>query len=244
MVFFRSGPPRGGRHRPQRHCSKGTRRPAWRGRSYHLGHSENLAARRKREFRAVSDGVRPHDVGSLVFELVSVARVRLGAAQAATPEESMDAKTLRRLDVQGFDCVPQENLAPVAGWLRLPFALCAILAIIGTALASTLILSILAAIAFVAMLSPIHPFDLIYNRGIRHVRGTGPFPRRGAPARFACGLGSVWLVATILAFRGGMPMLGYILGFSLSAVAILVSTTNICIPSMIYRLFAGPPQRR
>lgn len=74
------------------------------------------------------------------------------------------AVTRRRLDIQGFERVDDGELAPVAGWLRFAFALCALLAAVG----------------------------------------------------------------------GGM----------LTAVAALVATTDICIPSLMYRVVAGfPPSR-
>jgi len=110
--------------------------------------------------------------------------------------------TCRRLDIQGFERVDERALAQVAPWLRLAFALCAVMAGVGTAMASPMILLLLVPIASLAALFPVHPFDLIYNYGIRFVTGTSPLPRRGAPSRFACGLGAVWLVATR---RAGRP---------------------------------------
>ena len=121
------------------------------------------------------------------------------------------------------------------------YFLCASLAGVGTLLASPTILFSLTAIAAPAAVLPFHPFDLIYNFGIRHLRNTGPLPRRRAQGRFACGVATVWLVATALAFGAGMTVLGYILGALLTGVGMLVGTTDICIPSMIYNaLFLRP----
>ena len=157
---------------------------------------------------------------------------------------TLGAKRLRRLDVQGFDRTDEELLAEVAPWLRLAFGLCAMLAIVGTALASTPLLLTLAAIAFLALVLPVHPFDLIYNHGIRRVTGTRPLPTRGPPSRFACGIGYLWLVATVWAFESSWMTVGYVLGFTLASVAILVSTMDICILSMIFRaIFGGPVPR-
>lgn len=156
----------------------------------------------------------------------------------------IDSKTLHRLDVQGFDSVSVEDLAPVVNWLRLPYVLCAGLAITGVALASPTMLWLLAPIAALAAIFPVHPFDLIYNHGIRHLRGTGPFPERGRPGRFACGMGSAWLVATGLVFQAGNMTLGYGLGGILAGMATLVAVTNICIPSITYRRIFGAPKPR
>ena len=157
---------------------------------------------------------------------------------------TLEAKRLGRLDVQGFDTVDEELLAEVAPWLRLAFGLCAALAIVGTALASTPLLLTLAAVAFLAGVLPVHPFDLIYNHGIRHLTGTRPLPKRGPPSRFACGVGALWLIVTVGAFDSPYPIAGYVLGFTLASVAILVSTMDICIPSMIFRAIWGGPVPR
>jgi hypothetical protein len=157
---------------------------------------------------------------------------------------TVDAKHLHRLDVQGFDTVDEAVLFRLAPWLRMAFGLCAALVIVGTALASKPLLLTLAAIAFLAALSPVHPFDLIYNHGVRYVTGTPRLPRRGPPSRFACGLGALWLIVTVGAFDASLTTVGYVLGFTLALVAILVSTLDICIPSMVFRAIFGAPLPR
>ena len=150
--------------------------------------------------------------------------------------------TRRRLEIQGFVGLDDRTLTQTAPWLRLAFALCTLLASVGTILASPVLLWALAPIAAIAAASPVHPFDLLYNHGVRRLTGTGPLPRRGAPSRFACGVGAVWLVVTAMAFHGGNLVLGYALGGALMGVGLLVSTVDICIPSLIYRtIFGFPP---
>ena len=146
----------------------------------------------------------------------------------------LSATMRRRLNVQGLSELDDETLAETAPWHRMAFGICALFAGAGTALASPVILWILTPIAALAALFPVHPFDLIYNHGIRYLRNTGPLPKRRAQSRFACGVGAVWLVATALAFQSGALITGYILGGTLTGIAVLVSTTDICIPSMIY----------
>ena len=153
--------------------------------------------------------------------------------------KTLAPRTRRRLDIQGFDSVDEQVLAPVAPWLRLAFGLCALLGGVGTALASPTILLVLAPFAALAAASPVHPFDLIYNYGIRRFTGTGPLPRRGAPSRFGCGMGAVVLVVTAWAFSAGHAAVGYALGGVVTFAAFLVGTTDICIPSMIYRAIFG-----
>lgn len=152
--------------------------------------------------------------------------------------------TRRRLDIQGFERLENAALAPVAPWLRLAVGLSTVIAGVGTAMASPRILLLLAPIALLGVLFPVHPFDLIYNYGIRFLTGTSPLPRRGAPSRFAYGLGALCLVATAWVFQAGHLVLGYVLGGLLTSVGVLVSTIDVCIPSLIYRSMFGFPRRR
>jgi hypothetical protein len=104
---------------------------------------------------------------------------------------------------------------------------------------------VLALIAALAAASPVQPFDLIYNHGIRHFTGTGPLPKRGAPTRFGCGMGAALVLVTAWAFSAGHQVAGYALGGVLTFVVLLVSTTDICIPSLFYRsIFVWPSARK
>jgi hypothetical protein len=159
-------------------------------------------------------------------------------AQTLTPRRA------RLLDIQGFDTVGMQELAPVAPWLRLAFALCALLGGLGTVVASPTILLALALIAALAAASPVHPFDFIYNYGIRHLTGTGPLPRRGVPTRLGCGMGAVLVLVTAWTFSAGYATVGYALGGVLTFVVLLAGATDICVPSLIYRLIFGWPSVR
>lgn len=156
---------------------------------------------------------------------------------------SLSPVTRRRLEIQGFCGVDERTLAQTAPWLRLAFALCTALAAAGTVLASPIVLWSLVPIAVLAAAFPVHPFDLLFNLGLRHWAGTAALPRRGAPSRFACGLGAPWLVAAGWAFHAGATTTGYVLGALLTLVGLLVSTTDICIPSLVFRAcFGFPPE--
>ncbi|MBW2466145.1 MAG: DUF4395 domain-containing protein [Deltaproteobacteria bacterium] len=149
----------------------------------------------------------------------------------------------RRLDIQGFTEVNRVVLEETAPWLRFAYGFCAVLTSVGVALASPAILLGLTFFSAWGAASAVHPFDHIYNYGIRRFTGTGPLPKRGGPGRFACGLGTVWLLVTAWAFYGGFMLTGYILGALLVLVAGLVSTTHFCIPSLIYRAIFGMPPK-
>lgn len=159
-------------------------------------------------------------------------------------KSNLSKETLHRLDVQGFDKASPDTLAAIAPWNRMAFAGCALFAGLGTVTASASILFVLMPIAALAAIFPVHPFDLIYNHGIRHLRKTGPIPERGMPSRVACGFGVVWLLATGLLFQQGHMVAGYVFGGILTAMATLVATTDICIPSIVYRAIFGQPASR
>jgi hypothetical protein len=149
----------------------------------------------------------------------------------ANMRQTLTPRRARLLDIQGFETVDMQELGPVAPWLRLAFGLCALLGGLGTVLGSPTILLALALIAVLAAASPVHPFDFIYNYGIRHLTGTGPLPRRGVPTRLGCGMGAVLVLVTAWTFSAGHAVVGYALGGMLTFVVLLAGTTDICIPS-------------
>ena len=143
--------------------------------------------------------------------------------------------TRQRLQTQGFEGMSVNDLARVEPWLRLTPALCALIVVVGTVLAEPVVFFLLAPLAAFGALFPRHPFDFAYNYGLRHLTRTPPLPANGAPRRFACGIASIWIVAIGVSFALGAEGAGYVLGGLMAAVATLVATTHICIPSMIYR---------
>lgn len=149
--------------------------------------------------------------------------------------------TLRhRLEVQGFCHLDDATLAEIGPWLRWSPAFCTLFMVLGVALQSPAVLWALACIALLGALLPFHPFDLLYNYGMRYLTGTRAFPHHGPQRRFACGMAAAWLFATGWAFHAGAITAGYLLGIPLVLVAGLVSVTNICIPSMIYNALFKP----
>ena len=154
---------------------------------------------------------------------------------------ALSSATRDRLHTQGYVNVDEEMLASTAPWLRWSPSICTGIIVLGTALASPWILWALVPFALAGALMTRHPFDYIYNLGVRRLSGTRPLPEHGAPRRFACGMAAAWVAATGAAFAGGAPAAGYALGGVLSAVGALVSTTHFCIPSTIYGLVFGKP---
>ena len=91
---------------------------------------------------------------------------------------SAHATLRRRIEAQGFLGLDDDTLARLGPWLRWSPVLCTLAMIAGVALRSPPILWTLAAIALLGALLPFHPFDLLYNLGMRHLTGTLPAPDR------------------------------------------------------------------
>jgi hypothetical protein len=146
--------------------------------------------------------------------------------------------TKKRLQVSGFQ-LDDDAVAEIGPWMRWSTSFCALFTILGTALASPWTLWALAITALGGSVLPNHPFDYVYNHGVRHVTKTRPLPTNPPARKFACKLATPWLIATGLAFFLGADTAGYVLGGLFASVAGLVSVTHICIPSMIYNALFG-----
>lgn len=144
-----------------------------------------------------------------------------------------------RLEAQGFCGLDDAALQELAPWMRWSPALCALLMALGVGLRSPGFLWGLAGTALLGAGLPFHPFDLLYNHGVRHLTGTRRLPAQGPQRRFACALAAVWLAGTGWAFHAGTTAVGLALGIPLILVAGLVSLTHICIPSLIYNALSG-----
>jgi Domain of unknown function (DUF4395) len=139
-----------------------------------------------------------------------------------------------RPEAQGF-CGPSDaTLEKLAPWMRWTYTIGTLVTVIGVAFMSPVVLWALAAITSVGIFLPFHPFDLVYNYGVRYLTGTAAFPRSGPQRRFVFAVATVWLVATGWAFHIGANFAGMALGVALILVGALASTTHFCIPSFIY----------
>jgi Domain of unknown function (DUF4395) len=144
-----------------------------------------------------------------------------------------------RLEAQGFCGLDDKTLTELAPWMRWTYALGTLVTLIGVTLMSPGVLWTLAAITSVGIFLPFHPFDLVYNYGMRYLTRTGPFPNSGPQRHFVFVVATVWLAVTGWAFHAGADIAGITLGVLLIFVGGLASTTNFCIPSFIYNTVAG-----
>jgi hypothetical protein len=153
---------------------------------------------------------------------------------------SLSLGTVREnIEAQGFCGLDEKVCEQINIPLRLSPAICMVWAAIGTALTSPAILWALAPFAALGAIFPAHPFDVFYNYGVRHLSGSPALPRYGARRCFACVLATAMIVLAAWGFQAGMPLLGYIVGWSLVAAAFVNVNTGFCIPSFIVRIFLG-----
>ncbi len=145
----------------------------------------------------------------------------------------------RRIEMQGFACLSDRRLAEVAVWLKFSPAVCVLWAAIGTFMGSATVIWALVPFAALGVVLPVHPFDLIYNYGIRHLTGTAPIPRYNAPRRFACAVASLWLGVTGWALYTGAGTLGTVLGGLFVVTASIPVATDFCVPSFVFGALFG-----
>ncbi len=142
----------------------------------------------------------------------------------------------KRFETQGYHGFSDTELNDFKFGIRFAYYLCGSLVVLGLLLTNLKILAVAMIIAFFGSLPPYHPFDYLYNYVIRHLINKPKIPARSNQGRFACGIATVWLGGTIYFFYVGLNVLGYIAGGILVSIATLVSTMDICLPSIIYNL--------
>jgi hypothetical protein len=134
------------------------------------------------------------------------------------------------LNTQGYRLSADEARRLRIG-LRFPTALCLALVVTGLALESALMIALLVPIGAVAGWTPRHPFDPIWNHGLRHLMRSPELPPNPTRRRHAFKLACVWLAGVAALLAGGSTTAALVLGGVLVGVCALVTTTNFCIPS-------------
>jgi hypothetical protein len=136
------------------------------------------------------------------------------------------------LGVQGY-CLRTEEAGALRWGLRFPTALCLAIVVTGLVVQSAVLILALVPIGAIAGWTRRHPFDLVWNHGVRHLSGAPELPHNPTPRRHSFKLATVWLLAVGLLFAFGSPTAALVLGGVLVAVCGLVTVTNFCIPSTL-----------
>lgn len=151
-----------------------------------------------------------------------------------TKQCNLSRTRINRLKAQGFMNLSDSEISELAFGSRFALASCTTIFGIGVATANVPILLGMALVAFGGIVLPNHPFDYIYNYILSNRLNKPKLPPRSNQLKFACTIASTGLATTAFLFYSGYNIAGYILGVSLFMVAFTVSTTDFCIPSMIY----------
>ena len=151
------------------------------------------------------------------------------------------AITRARIEAQGFVGLDDRTLAQIDNWLRLSPAICMLWAAVGTALSLPTVLWSLVPFAALGGLRTSHPFDVLYNYGLRYVVHGPRLPRYPLPRRFACLLATAVLAGAAWSFQSGQTLVGHLLGWSLVAAALANVSIGFCVPSFIYEMVFGKP---
>ena len=134
------------------------------------------------------------------------------------------------LTTQGYCLSDRERRALWLG-LRFSTGLCLCLVIAALALESVPMLGALLGIGAVASFAPRHPFDYLWNHGVRHLVMAPPVPENPPRRRDAFKVATAWLVAVATLLAAGAATAALILGGLLVAACATVTLTNFCIPS-------------
>lgn len=145
---------------------------------------------------------------------------------------SSNAWTHRNLATQGY-CLSGAEARALRVGLRFPTALCLALVVAGLALESAPAIALLVPIGAVAGWSRRHPFDHVWNRGVRHLTGGPELPPNPTRRRHAFKLATVWLAGVASLLAVGATAAALALGGVLVAVCALVTATNFCVPSTL-----------
>jgi hypothetical protein len=148
------------------------------------------------------------------------------------------AWTHENLGTQGYRLSGEEARRLRVG-LRFPTALCLALVVTGLALGSALWIALLVPIGAVAGWSARHPFDHLWNHGLRHLSGAPELPPNPRRRRHAFKLATAWLAVVAGLFAAGAGTAALALGGVLVAVCALVTATNFCIPSTLLARLEG-----
>lgn len=153
----------------------------------------------------------------------------------AEPNCLISPVRISRIKVQGYDTgFTDEEISQHSIGNRFSYQMCTLLFTTGLILTSIPILAVAAIIALLTVILPYHPFDYLYNLIVRHWLSRPKLPHRTNQAKFACGIAAIWLGVIIYLFYNSLFTWGYVLGGILFVIAILVSTIDFCIPSLIY----------
>ena len=135
------------------------------------------------------------------------------------------------LRTQGY-CLSLEDQRRLAAGLRFSTCLCLALIVTGLVLRSPPLLPALGLVAAVAGASARHPFDHLWNHGLRHLLSAPPLPPNPRPRRLAFRFASAWVLAVAGLLAAGAVTPALVLGWLLVGGCTAVTAVHLCLPSV------------
>ena len=145
-------------------------------------------------------------------------------------------ENIERLETQGFTGFSAKELSDHRMGIRFAYWLCASFVILGLVLSNIPILIFAMLMALGGAIHSRHPFDYVYNATVRHLLNKPKTPRRAIQGNIACGIATLMILTVIILFYNDYMTAGYIVGTMLLSSALLVGSTDICIPSIVYKI--------
>lgn len=144
----------------------------------------------------------------------------------------MDTRSWMRanLKTQGYGAVEAEDRRLWLG-VRFSTGLCLALVVIALVLQSVALLSVLVVIGAVAGFASRHPFDHLWNHGVRHLARAPKLPPSPPRRRDAFRVATAMLAAVTALFALGATAAALVVGAMLVAACTLVTAANLCLPS-------------
>jgi hypothetical protein len=144
------------------------------------------------------------------------------------------------LATQGY-CLTDAERRELAFGLRFSTGLCLSLVVVALVLGSAVMVFALSGVGLVASFAARHPFDHVWNRGVRRLIGGPALPPNPPRRRDAFKVATAWLLVVGTLLATGATTVALVLGGLLVAACATVTATNLCLPS---ETFAWIERRR
>ena len=145
----------------------------------------------------------------------------------------ISATARERIQAQGFCGLSDATYAQINYPLRLAPAIMMVWVAVGTILGSSRILWALVPFTALGAILMGHPFDVLYNYGLRYLMGTQKLPRYATRRRIAFAVATVMTSLAGWGFHAGVPLLGHVVGGAIVASTCLNVITGICGPAVM-----------
>ena len=149
------------------------------------------------------------------------------------------SETRALVELQGYVGLPDDAVADLDAWLRVPPFCCGVWVIGALWVESTALLACWLPIPLVAAASRRHPLDTLYNWSLRRWRRRPAIPPIPRPRLSAAVSGALVLAAAVACMLAGFTKTGVAIAVVVAALTIQQAATGFCVGSWCYRWARG-----